>query len=66
MASWYDNGPAANGGRWGRSVGRHCKTVWDEVGDEAVGLDVCGDAESVGAGFEELGKESLSVFRGRG
>ena len=66
MTSWYDDGPAAYGrGRRG-SVGCYRKTVWDEVGDEAVGLDVCGDAEGVGAGFQELRKESLSVFKGRG
>ena len=55
MASWYDDGPAAHSRGRGRSIGRHRKTVGYEMGDEAVGLDVCGDAEGVGAGFEELG-----------
>ena len=66
MTSGYDDRPATYGRGRGGSVGRHCKTVWDEVGDEAVGFDVCGDAEGVGAGLKELGKESLSVFKGRG
>ena len=58
MTSGYDDRPATNGRGRDGSVRCYRKTVWDEVGDEAVGLDVCGDAEGVGAGLEELGKVS--------
>ena len=46
------------GGGWGRDVGSDGRALRREMGDEAVGLDVCGDAEGVGAGFQELRRGS--------
>ena len=53
-ASWYDDRPATNGRGRDGSVRCYRKTVWDEVGDEAVGLDVCFKAEGMGTSFKEL------------